>query len=176
MPNWGSSIVVAEPANPAARLARYLAPKPHLGWRIEEEPVVPMLVVLSAGAVLGVLGRGVGALAEGVVDGVSAAEAWLAFDVILVFVVASAYGLTARYGIRFPQSGIDGIADAVRVIVVQGNAAWRALPSTVRKQHRPTVRALNSAARLLLVDSSDQQSKAMLSQHVQTLRDLATRS
>ncbi|MFF8868010.1 hypothetical protein ACF08B_38915 [Streptomyces sp. NPDC015139] len=137
--------------------------------------MVPLAVVLIAGAVLGVGGRLAGRLAQHVTGHAIAAEAWMAFDALVVVAVALSYALTARYGIRFPRGGAaDGLAGAVRVIVVQGNAAWRALPRRERRQHTKTVRALNASARLLLIDPSDEQAKAMLTQHAQTLRTLAT--
>jgi len=139
--SWGDNIVIAEPAPRAARMARYLAPRPSdiRGTLREDDGGLIFGAVLGSlvggGMVFGFGGGGVSAIsgALGAGDTLKACV-WLGFDLLLVAVVAAAYALVARHGIRFHTDSPD--EDPVHLALESGNTAWRSLPPAYRHRAR----------------------------------------
>ncbi|MFD5110461.1 hypothetical protein [Streptomyces cinereoruber] len=164
---WGDSIVIAEPAPAHAHPARYLAPKPGADGSAEPEIFIAML--LFGAVFIGLLvGGGAGALAALFFGEGARALAWILFDLVLATGVAGAYAVVARHGLRFPDA-----QQSDQVLAEAGNTAWRCLPPQKQEETAEGLRAMNSAARLLLVDPGDTDARKVLEEESGRLHDLA---
>ncbi|MER5989333.1 hypothetical protein [Streptomyces sp. NPDC001787] len=94
----------------------------------------------------------------------------MAFDILVLACVATAYVLVARYGLRFQTD--EGESQEVRVAVEQGNTAWKCLPAQAQKENVELLRALNAAARLVLIDPMDSEAQAVLEKNAKALHEL----
>ncbi|MEU1626726.1 hypothetical protein ABZ746_15650 [Streptomyces sp. NPDC020096] len=172
--SWAKSVVIAEPAPPAARLARYLTPK----WRglLADQDLVGVVVALLFLVLVGTAPFALGGAAAAVLakrlSGAPIAETWALFDGLLAGAVAVSYALVARYGMRFQICDTE-FSDAWRLATL-GNAAWRSLPRPHRKHELERLRAMNAATRLLLIQPDDQTLRTMLKTHTDALCVLAT--
>lgn len=165
---WGDSIVIAEPAPAHARPARYLAPKPGSEGSSEGTELFIVMLVFGAFIVGLVAGGGVGSLAAFFFGEGARALAWVLFDMALAACVAAAYAVVAQHGLRFPDA-----QQPDRVLTEAGNTAWRCLPRQKQEETAESLRAMNSAARLLLVDPGDKDARKVLQEESGHLHDLA---
>ncbi|WP_030185904.1 hypothetical protein [Streptomyces capuensis] len=169
MANWGRKIVIAEPAPGAARVARYAAP--HYTWKEVDalDALGPIIVLFGGAIVFGVAGGGVAAIAAALFGGGVEVPVWVCFDLLLVSCVVASYILVARYGLRFPADKDSG---RWHIMTEQGNTAWRCLPTPQRLEYIEHLRAMNAAARLVLIDPDDAEACQVLEHNARTLHDL----
>ncbi|MEU6885617.1 hypothetical protein ABZ918_10465 [Streptomyces viridosporus] len=172
MASWGRNIVIAEPAPAVAHPARYLAPV----FREDESDdvfIIPILIVFGIGIVFVTLGGGAGELAAQVIGPAARVPVWICFDAIVAAALFTAYVLTARYGLRYPTG--ENATTAVtqrRLLVEQGNAAWRCLPEPQQQTMAEQLRTMNAAARLTLIDPDDTHADSVLRTNAQALHQL----
>lgn len=179
MVSWGSNIVIAEPAPAAARVARYLAPRPKsFSESDDDSPVIAVLVIVAVAIGLGLIGNAVGAIAGALFGKGVITPVWVGFEVLLLASSLVSYGLVARYGLRFSgEKAQDKTAEGtLRIAAERGNTAWRCLPTQHRQESTERLRAMNAAARLLLIDMSDEQAQQVLRKNSSELHLLALAS
>jgi hypothetical protein len=88
-------------------------------------------------------------------------------------VLVTAYVLVARHGLRLPTATrATEESTQRRLPTAQGNTAWRCLPDLHRSANTEQVRAMNAAARLLLIHPDDQEADTVLRTNSQTLHQL----
>ncbi|OKH98070.1 hypothetical protein A6A06_27960 [Streptomyces sp. CB02923] len=175
--SWAKRIAVTEPAPKPVRYARYLAPHWQGLLRVDSEngigivPAVAFFGVLAS-VLFGAGGAGVALLVDVAMDRDHMARAWVAFDLVMAVALSFSYWLVGRYGLRFYDTD-PATNDLWRLITV-ANTAWRSLPRAHRTAQRPRLRAVNTAARILLADPADTRTHQMLHAHADVLRHLAT--
>ncbi|MFD7667364.1 hypothetical protein [Streptomyces sp. NPDC059788] len=175
--SWAKRIAVTEPAPKPVRYARYLAPHWQGLLRVDSEngigivPAVAFFGVLAS-VLFGAGGAGVALLVDVATDRDHLARAWVAFDLVAAVALSVSYWLVGRYGLRFYDTD-PATNDLWRLITV-ANTAWRSLPRSHRTAQRPRLRAVNTAARILLADPADTRTHQMLHAHADVLRHLAT--
>ncbi|MEU8136510.1 hypothetical protein [Streptodolium elevatio] len=176
--SWGDNIVIAEPAPAAARVARYIAPRPpaiRKTLREDEGNVIAAVAGSIFGAAL--LFGGVGGIASEIVVALAGVDgkmfqawAWVVSDIALAALFGTAYALVARYGIRFYT---DSPEDEVHLALEVGNTAYRTLPADHRLQEAEALRAMNAAGRILRIDPHDADATTVLRTQSDRLRTLA---
>ncbi len=175
--SWAKGIAIAEPAPRLAQLARYLAPH----WKgllyLESENGVGVVATVTfftliAGAVFGAGGAGFALLAVEVTGCHWLVRFWLGFDAVLGLCLTASYWLVGRYGLRFYD--VDPSTNPLWRLVTIGNSSWRCLPRAHRETQKPRLRALNTAARILLTDPEDDRTRDALAAHAEMLRSLST--
>lgn len=173
MASWGRNIVIAEPAPALAHPARYLAPVFRDDDADNDPFLIPVLLVLGTGIVFITLGGGLGELAARSLGAAARVSVFIGFDVLAATVLVTAYVLIARHGLRFP-TGTRATEESAqrRLLAAQGNTAWRCLPDLHRSVNTEQVRAMNAAARLLLIHPDDQEADTVLRTNSQTLHQL----
>lgn len=176
--SWGDNIVIAEPAPAAARVARYIAPRPpaiRKTLREDEGNVVAAVLGSLFGAAL-LFGAGGGIASEivvvlaGVDTKMFQAWAWVGSDIALAALFGTAYALVARYGIRFYT---DSPEDEVHLALEVGNTASRTLPADHQLREAEALRAMNAAGRILRIDPHDADATTVLRTQSDRLRTLA---
>ncbi|MFF2902303.1 hypothetical protein [Streptomyces sp. NPDC057966] len=161
--------MITEPAPSVAYPARHIAPT--FSWDEADELAIPILGLFGGGIVLMLGGNGVGAVAGVLFGEKVSTPAWVAFDLLLLACIACAYVLVARYGLRF-QGDDDDETQVLRVAVEQGNTAWKCLPAQVQEENAELLRAMNAAARLVLIDPTDSEAHAVLEKNAKALHEL----
>ncbi|WP_030018150.1 hypothetical protein [Streptomyces monomycini] len=175
--SWAKRIAVTEPAPKPVRYARYLAPHWQGLLRVDSEngigivPAVAFFGVLAS-VLFGAGGAGVALLVDMAVDRGHMARAWVTFDLLVVVTLSLSYWLVGRYGLRFYD--IDPATNDLWRLITVANTAWRSLPRAHRTAQKPRLRAVNTAARILLADPGDTRTHQMLHAHADVLRHLAT--
>lgn len=171
MASWGQNVVIAEPAPPVAHPARYLAPVFN-----DDEPedafLVPVLIVFGSLIVLVTLGGGLGEIAARTIAPAARVPVWFGFDVLAIAAVLTAYVLVSRNGLRFPTGKRSEEFQERRTLVAQGNVAWRCLPEPQRQANTEPVRAMNAAARLVLINPDDEEANTVLKTTARALHQL----
>ncbi|KOT94390.1 hypothetical protein ACH4GK_40055 [Streptomyces rimosus] len=175
--SWAKRIAVTEPAPKPVRYARYLAPHWQGLLRVDSEngigivPAVAFFGVLAT-VLFGAGGAAVALLVGAAVERDHMARTWLTFDLVAAVALSLSYWLVGRYGLRFYDTD-PATNDLWRSITV-ANTAWRSLPRAHRAAQKPRLRAVNTAARILLADPADTRTHQMLHAHADVLRHLAT--
>jgi hypothetical protein len=139
-----------------------------------DELALPVFGLLGSGFVLLLAGGGVAAVAEALFGDQVSTPVWVAFDVLVLACIAVSYVLVARYGLRFQDD--DDETQALRVIIEQGNTAWKCLPAQHQEENREQLRSMNAAARLVLIDPADSQARTVLENNAKTLHELALKA
>ncbi|MFH9421858.1 hypothetical protein [Streptomyces sp. NPDC017529] len=175
--SWAKRIAVTEPAPKPVRYARYLAPHWQGLLRVDSENgigIVPACAFFGviASVLFGAGGAGVALLVDVVIDRDQLARVWMGFDLAMAVALSVSYWLVGRYGLRFYDTD-PATNDLWRLITV-ANTAWRSLPRAHRTAQKPRLRAVNTAARILLADPEDTRTHQMLHAHADVLRHLAT--
>lgn len=162
MASWGQNIVITEPAPALAYPARYLAPVADDG-----DEFFGFVIGGIVGSAIVFLGFGAifGALAAQSIGPAARIPTHLGFDLLVGALIATSYILVARYGLRYSK-------EEHRVLAVQGNTAWRYLPRVHQAVNIERIRAMNAAARLLLIRPNDREATAVLRTNSQILHQL----
>lgn len=172
MASWGREIVIAQPAPPLAWPARYLAPVVKENEIDDGSGLWPIFLIFGGGMVFGLAGGGVAAIATQLFGGRVTAPVWVGFDLFLVACVVVSYVLVARYGLRFPHLPANEQSEAQRVLAAQGNTAWGCLPKEQRLANAERLRAMNAAARLILINADDAAAHTVLETNARSLHQL----
>ncbi|MFK8909888.1 hypothetical protein [Streptomyces sp. YS-3] len=175
--SWARRIAIIEPAPRTVRYARYLAPHWKGLTRLESDNCIGLfpavlLFTLAALAVFGAGGAGLAWLADELTGHRRLAYLWLAFDAFTGASVALSYWLVSRHALRFYEA--EPTSSPTWRLVTIANTAWRCLPACQRDAQKPRLRAINTAARLLLTDPDDSHTHRVLTEHADALRRLAT--
>ncbi|MFE9369631.1 hypothetical protein ACFYM2_07640 [Streptomyces sp. NPDC006711] len=175
--SWARRIAVIEPAPRTVRYARYLAPHWKGLTRLESDNCIGLFpaVLLFTLAALSLFGAGGAALAW-LTDELTGHRRlpylWLVFDALAAASLAVSYWLVSRYALRFYEA--EPSSSPTWRLVTIANTAWRCLPAHHRDAQKPRLRAINTAARLLLTDPDDSHTHRVLTEHADALRHLAT--
>ncbi|MFD4629106.1 hypothetical protein ACFVYR_04290 [Streptomyces sp. NPDC058284] len=175
--SWARRIAVIEPAPKSVRYARYLAPHWKGLTRLESDNCIGLfpavlLFGLAALIVFGAGGAGVAWLADQLTGHRRLPYLWLAFDAVAGTSLALSYWLVSRHALRFYE--VEPSSSSTWRLVTIANTAWRCLPAYHRDSQKPRLRAVNTAARLLLTDPDDPHTHSILTEHTDALRHLAT--
>ncbi|MEU1335575.1 hypothetical protein [Streptomyces sp. NPDC005865] len=175
--SWARRIAVIEPAPRTVRYARYLAPHWKGLTRLESDNCIGLfpavfLFTLAALTLFGAGGAGLAWLTDELTGHRRLPYLWLAFDAVAGASLALSYWLVSRYALRFYEA--EPSSSPTWRLVTIANTAWRCLPAYYRDTQKPRLRAVNTAARLLLTDPDDSHTHSILTEHADALRHLAT--
>ncbi|MEU8959602.1 hypothetical protein AB0C93_35550 [Streptomyces sp. NPDC048518] len=175
--SWARRIAVIEPAPRTVRYARYLAPHWKGLTRLESDNCIGLfpavlLFVLAALTLFGAGGASLAWLTDELTGHRRLPYLWLAFDAVAGASLALSYWLVSRYALRFYEA--EPSSSPTWRLVTIANTAWRCLPAHYRDTQKPRLRAVNTAARLLLTDPDDSHTHSILTEHADALRHLAT--
>ncbi|MEU3499748.1 hypothetical protein ABZ726_02895 [Streptomyces hundungensis] len=175
--SWARRIAVIEPAPRTVWYARYLAPHWKGLTRLESDNCIGLLpavllFTLAALTLFGAGGAGLAWLTDELTGYRRLPYLWLVFDVLVGASMALSYWLVSRHALRFYEREPSSSPTWRHVTVA--NTAWRCLPAYHREAQKPRLRAINTAARLLLTDPDDSHTHRVLTEHADALRHLAT--
>ncbi|MEU9096704.1 hypothetical protein [Streptomyces sp. NPDC048361] len=175
--SWARRIAVIEPAPRTVRYARYLAPHWKGLTRLESDNCIGLLpavllFTMAALTLFGAGGAGLAWLADALTGHRRLPYLWLAFDALAGTSLALSYWLVSRHALRFYE--VEPSVSPTWRLVTIANTAWRCLPAYHRDAQKPRLRAINTAARLLLTDPDDSHTRRVLTEHADALRHLAT--
>ncbi|MFG2720754.1 hypothetical protein ACGFW5_21010 [Streptomyces sp. NPDC048416] len=131
-----------------------------------------LLFTLAALTLFGAGGAGLAWLADELTGHRRLPYLWLVFDALAGVSLALSYWLVSRHALRFYE--VEPSSSPTWRHVTIANTAWRCLPACHRDAQKPRLRAINTAARLLLTDPDDSHTHRVLTEHADALRQLAT--